>query len=70
MSRTGEPTKGLDMRSNVPNHPQASPQDNGRLLWAMGSAIAIFEVVALAHRDVSRSELVKMGHLTSHQHPK
>ena len=33
MSRT-EPTKGLDMRSNVPNHPQASPQDNGRLLWA------------------------------------
>ena len=34
MSRT-EPTKGLGARSNVPNHPLASTQDNGSLLWAV-----------------------------------
>ena len=29
-----EPTKGLHRCSNASNHPQASTQDNGRLLWA------------------------------------
>ena len=33
MSRT-EPTMGLHVCSNVPNHLQASTQDNGRLRWA------------------------------------
>ena len=30
-----EPTKGLDTLNNVPNHLQASTQDNARLLWAV-----------------------------------
>ena len=68
MSRT-EPTMGLHICSNVPNHLQASTQDNGRLRWA-APLLYIVDTVALTHRDVSSSKCGTIGNLTGHQDPK